>query len=158
MATIRKAAELIEAFSEYANFAGGVPFEEVWVAEQELGVTFPDSYRDYLQRYGAGSFGGIVVFGLGVPPNAEPNVVFATQLMRKADDFFPGDLVPIRDTGEGDILCLATSRLNDDNECPVVQWIPDMSFEEQMFEVVNTTFAHLLLRIARQVTGTRPGE
>ncbi|MDQ3928873.1 MAG: SMI1/KNR4 family protein, partial [Chloroflexota bacterium] len=64
MATIRKAAELIEGFPEYANFAGGVPFEEVWVAEQQLGVTFPDSYRDYLQRYGAGSFGGLVVFGL----------------------------------------------------------------------------------------------
>ena len=158
MATIRKAAELIEAFPEYANFAGGVPFEEVWVAEQQLAVTFPDSYRDYLQRYGAGSFGGLVIFGLGVPPNSEPNVVYATELMRKADDFFPGDLVPVMDTGEGDILCLAISRLNEENECPVVQWIPEMSFEEQMFEVINTTFAHLLLRIARQVTGTRPGE
>lgn len=153
MATVRKAEEIINAYPEYANFVGGVPFEEVWVAEKQLDVTFPDSYRDFLQKYGSGSFGGVVVYGLGVPIDAEPSVVYATELMRRVDDFFPEDLVPIQDTGEGDILCLAVSRMDEDNECPVVQWIPEMSFEEQMFEVVNKTFAHFLLRLAKKTIG-----
>lgn len=153
MATVRKAAEIIEAYPEFASFVGGVPFEEVWVAEQQLGVTFPDSYRDYVQKYGTGSFGGVTLYGLGVPTNAEPSVIYATEMMRETDDFFPEDLVPVQDTGEGDILCLATSRMDADNECPVVQWIPEMSFEEQVFEVVHKTFAHFILRITKKAVG-----
>ena len=150
MATIAKAAEIIDANPELAEFVGGVPFEEVWVAENALGVTFPGSYREFLQRYGSGAFAGRPVYGLGVPDDDLPNVVWATEALRKADDFFPGDLVVIQGTGEGDILCLATARMKEDGECPVVQWIPEMSFEEQMFEVVNKTFAGFLLRIARR--------
>jgi hypothetical protein len=153
MSSIEKAAEIIDANPELADFVGPVPFEEVWVAEGQLEVTFPQSYREFLQRYGAGSFGSRSVYGLGVPDTGLPSVVYATQALRESDDFFPGDLVVVEDTGEGDLLCLATSRMNEENECPVVQWIPEMSFEEQMFEVVNRTFAGLLLRIARRGAG-----
>ena len=151
MVSITKAADIIDANYDLAGFVGGVPFEEVWVAEGYLGVQFPDSYKEFLQRYGAGSFGGRDVYGLGVPDTGLPNVVWATQALRDSDDFFPEDLVVIQDTGEGDLLCLATSRMNDENECPVVQWIPDLTFEEQAFEQVNSTFAHFLLRLVRSV-------
>jgi antitoxin YobK len=150
MTSITKAAEIIDANMDLARFTGPVPFEEVWVAESRLGVTFPDSYREFLMKYGAGSFGGEPIYGLGVPDTDLPNVVWATEAIRTADDFFPEDLVVIQDSGEGDLLCLATSRMNESNECPVVQWIPEMSFEEQMFEVINKTFAGFLLRIARK--------
>ena len=183
MASIAKAVAIIEADPGLADFAGGVPFEEVWVAEGRLGVRFPESYREFLLRFGAGRFGNPprTIFGLtpGVgdelvgnrPPISDPrslDVVWATEEMREADDFFPADLVVIEDTGEGDLLCLATSRLserrvetqnhpvpgardsaNGSGECPVVQWIPEMSFEEQAFEVVNSTFAHYLLGVVR---------
>jgi hypothetical protein len=152
MVSIAKAADIIDAHPELADFAGGVPFEEIWVAEGSLGVTFPESYKEFLQKYGAGSFAGEPIYGLGVPDANLPNVVFATETLRTSDDFFPADLVVVQDTGEGDILCLATSRMNADNECPVVQWIPEMSFEEQMFEVINSTFAHFLLAVARRGT------
>src|SRR5207253_5544344 len=101
MVTIAKAAEIIDANPDLAEFAGGVAFEEIWVAEQSLKLTFPDSYREFLQRYGAGSFGGEPVYGLGVPEDNLPNVVWATRTVRRADDFFPVDLVVIQDTGEG---------------------------------------------------------
>lgn len=151
MVSIAKPAEIIDANYDLAEFVGPVPFEEIWVAEGSLGVRFPDSYREFIQRYGAGSFGGVEIFGLGVPDTGLPNVVWATEAIRAADDFFPGDLVVIQDSGQGDLLCLATARMTDENECPVVQWIPDMSFEEQTFEKVNTTFAHFLLRVVRSV-------
>ena len=151
MASIVKAAAIIDSFPEKVQLAGGVPFEEVWVAEGSLGVTFSESYREFLQRYGAGTVGGREVYGLGVPASGLPNVIYATEALREADDFFPGDLVVLQDTGEGDLLCLATSRMNEENECPVVQWIPEMSFEEQAFEVVNKTFAGFLLRLARNM-------
>ncbi len=151
MVSIIKAADIIDANYDLAGFVGGVPFEEVWVAESYLGVSFPNSYKEFLQRYGAGSFGGVDIYGLGAPETGLPNVVWATDALRASDDFFPEDLVVIQDTGQGDILCLVTSRMNDDNECPVVQWIPEMSFEEQAFEQINSTFAHFLLRIVRNV-------
>ena len=153
MVSIVKAAEIIDAHPDNAAYAGGVPAEEVWVAEQRLGVVFPNSYKEFLQRYGALLFSGEPVYGLGVPDDDLPNVIFATEQVRTSDDFFPGDLVVIQDTGAGDLLCLATSRMNDDQECPVIQWIPEMSFDEQMFEVINSTFAHFLLAVTRR--GTR---
>ncbi|HUP27483.1 MAG TPA: SMI1/KNR4 family protein, partial [Chloroflexia bacterium] len=67
MASIVKAAAIIDSFPEKVQLAGAVPFEEVWVAEGHLDVTFPDSYREFLQRYGAGSIGDREVYGLGVP-------------------------------------------------------------------------------------------
>ena len=149
MASISKAAEIIDANYDLAEFVGPVAYEEVWVAEGQLGVTFPDSYREFLQKYGAGSFGGHQIYGLGVPDTGLPNVVWATEAVRASDDFFPADMVVIQDTGQGDLLCLATARMREDNECPVVQWIPEMSFEEQAFEEINSTFAHFLLRIVR---------
>ena len=152
MATIAKAAEIIEANYDLADFVGGVPFEEIWVAEQALGVTFPESYRDFLTKYGAGSFGGEMVYGLGAPDTGLPNVVWATGEMRRLDDWFPEDLVVIQDTGEGDLLCLATDRVSPEyaGECPVVQWIPELSLQDQMFEVAYKTFAHFMLRLARR--------
>jgi antitoxin YobK len=155
MATIAKAAEIITEYPDLADFVGAVPFEEVWVAEQALGVTFPESYRDFLQKYGSGSFGGLTVFGIGVPDDGLPHVVWATHSLQEQDDWFPGDLVVIQDPGEGDILCLATGRVSPDypGECPVVQWIPEMSFEEQAFEEVHKTFAHFLLRMVKRTVG-----
>jgi hypothetical protein len=157
MASITKAAEIIDANPDLAAYAGGVPAEEVWVAERRLGVKFPNSYREFLQKYGALLFNGEPVYGLGVADDDLPNVVFAVEQLRTSDDFFPGDLVVIQDTGAGDLLCLATSRLNEDQECPVVQWIPEMSFDEQVFEVINSTFAHFLLAVARRGTGGARG-
>ena len=95
MATIAKAAEIIDANPDLAQFNGPQPLEEVFVAEQALEVTFPDSYREFLQRYGSGAFGGRVVYGVGVPLDQPPHVVWATDLIRAADDFFPADLVII---------------------------------------------------------------
>ena len=151
MATIAKAAEIIDASPELAAFAGGIPFEAIGIAEQTLGVTLPESYRDFLTRYGAGSFGKTLIFGLGVPDTDLPNVVYATLDMQTQDDWFPADLVVITDTGEGDLLCLATTRKSEEyeGECPVVQWIPERSFEEQAFETIHKTFAHFLLRAVR---------
>ena len=155
MANIAKAAEIIEEYPSLAQFVGGVPFEEVWVAQQALGVTFPESYQDFLTKYGAGSFGGPDIYGLGVPDDGLPHVVWATRSLQEQDDWFPADLVVIQDTGEGDILCLATSRPSPDypGECPIVQWIPEMSFDEQAFEEVHKTFAHFLLRLVKQAAG-----
>ena len=150
MATIAKAAEIIDANPDLAQFVGPQPLEEVWVAERALEVTFPESYRDFLQRYGSGAFGGRVVYGIGTALDQPPHVVWATDLIRTADEFFPGDLVIIEDTGEGDYLCLATSRMGEDNECPVVQWIPELTLIDQTFEVIHRTFAHYLLSLTRR--------
>jgi len=150
MATIEKAAEIIDANPDLGQFAGPVPFEEIWVAESRLGLRFPDSYREFLQKYGAGQYGGEPIYGLGVPDVSLPNVVWATETMRTADDFFPGDLVPIQDTGAGDVLCLVTSRIGDDGECPVIEWFPEVSLDEQTLDVINKTFAHFLLAVARR--------
>ncbi len=150
MATIAKAAEIIDANPDLAQFVGPQPLEEVWVAEQALDVTFPESYREFLQRYGCGAFGGRVIYGVGGEIDQPPHVVWAANLVRTADEFFPGDLVIIEDTGEGDYLCLATSRMGEDNECPVVQWIPELTLIDQTFEVIHRTFAHYLLALTRR--------
>ena len=50
---------------------------------------------------------------------------------------------------------IVSEELDDDypGENPIVQWIPEMSFEEQAFEEVHKTFAHFLLRLAKRAAG-----
>ena len=113
-------------------------------------MNFPESYKAFLQKYGCGQYGGEPIYGLGVPDDNLPNVVWATETMRTADDFLPRRPRPNPGHGRGRSTLLATSRIGEDGECPVVQWIPQMSIDEQSFEVINKTFAGFLLAVARR--------
>lgn len=56
---------LEERYREYPESrAEPVPAEEVDQASQQLGISFPSDYREFVQRYGGGMVGHLPIYGL----------------------------------------------------------------------------------------------
>lgn len=74
---------LKEAFAAKTSFLSGkgVPPEQITQAEQELGLSFSDEYREYLSDYGIGAYDGHELTGL--TKSKRLNVITATTEARK---------------------------------------------------------------------------
>lgn len=71
---------------ELAFFTGPVNEETISAAEAALGLRFPDTYRRFVARLGAGNFGGDEIYGvIGIEKinSGIPDVVWATLADRR---------------------------------------------------------------------------
>lgn len=115
-----------EAFVQGDLIAGPVDETAVKLAESELGVTLPPSYRVFLQKFGAvtGKLGTIA----GIPPKlAEAqtpqwdDVVQTTKRLRKAcRGNLPHSYVFVSDDGGDYKYYLDTEQTAGNGECPVI--------------------------------------
>ena len=83
---------------------GGVSQEIIDNAEESLGIRFPDSFRRFLESYGAAMGDGWEVAGLGNAPDEEEPpmwvdvVVFTRQMRRAMGPQLPEQFIPISST------------------------------------------------------------
>lgn len=115
--TLDSIANLIDDYSDYADMGWPQTEESVREAEVRLGVQFPQSYREYLIRWGQLSFGPNEYLGLGSILN---NVVVTTERIRRSRGL-PLHLVVVCDHDGDEYVCMDTSSKQED-ECPVVIW------------------------------------
>ena len=89
----------IELFTKIEGLKalGGCSQEDIQVAEQKLGLTFPEEYRNYLLEYGTVRFNGIELCGLNA--TGYLNVVEATEQEKSINTFFPNRMFVIEDLG-----------------------------------------------------------
>ncbi|MFI5346692.1 MAG: SMI1/KNR4 family protein [Elusimicrobiota bacterium] len=116
------ALEEIDENPELAHFIGAMPPASVAAAERALGVALPQSYRDFLLRFGAGNFGSFAVFGIPDPELATPrvpNAVWYTLQERKSG--LPPALVAVGTDFEGTLFCLDTEAAAA-GDAPMVNW------------------------------------
>ncbi|NRF93596.1 SMI1/KNR4 family protein [Paenibacillus frigoriresistens] len=95
--------------SELVDFVGPVTSEQILLAEEELAISFPDTYRLFVEEYGCGNVGPIEIFGLGIKPIGVPNVIWVTNTLR-SDSGLPHHLLPIENLGDGAYACLTTEQ------------------------------------------------
>jgi hypothetical protein len=106
---------------------GPVPEERVAAAERELGLRFPESYRTFLRRYGAGFLFGYEIAGVPLErcTDEEPpfwcHVADDTLGYRQAAGL-PEHYVVISGDGGDYWFLLDTSQTDANGECPVVAW------------------------------------
>jgi len=102
-------------------FLGGVSLEKIKLVEKRLEIVFPKSYIFFLEKYGSGGVEGIVFWGIeGEEVDIEKaTIVLITEEYRKKG--LPHNLVVFEETGEY-VVCLDTSRIDEEGECPVVTW------------------------------------
>lgn len=86
-------------------------------AEEALSVKFPESFREYLRRWGWISFGANEYMGLG---RSTQSVVAETESIRRIRAL-PASLVVVTDHEGDEYVCLETSLMKN-GECPVVIW------------------------------------
>lgn len=97
---------LKEAFAAKTSFLSGkgVPPEQITQAEQELGLSFSDEYREYLSDYGIGAYDGHELTGL--TKSKRLNVITATTEARKRYTDLPADLYVIEELGVEELIIL----------------------------------------------------
>lgn len=139
------------------DFCGHQSTLTIEKAEQALGISFPTSYKLFLEKYGCGGIHNFEIYGLikeedfdvnHTPTVPIPNVVWTT-LAWNRDFNHPLQLPIISELGEGSVYCLDTSHMNSECECPVVIW-PIGGYEDSTkLEVVATNFGEFFLKMVK---------
>jgi hypothetical protein len=146
--SLHEAFRIIDSHHEKAFFAGARPEHLVRAAELRLGVIFPPTYREFLLRLGAGSFGGSEFYGV-IDGNFEesevPNGVWLT-LTERREVGMSGDLVIVGSTGDGGFYCLEAGR---EKESPVIVFQPGVVSHPRCGETVAADFGDFLLMHVR---------
>jgi len=101
--------------------------EDIKKAENILSVFFPKSYRDFLKKYGTLGVMGAEIYGFKTVDYSK--YVYSNIICRTLDEReinrdlgFLKTFIPIYDLGNGELFCLDTSKINVENECPLVCW------------------------------------
>ncbi|MNJ36633.1 SMI1/KNR4 family protein [Pseudomonas fluorescens] len=119
----------VNASGEDPAFAGGATDEVVGAFEKALGVKFPDSYIEFLKKYGALSFAGDTYYGItksGIDAVAVPSVAFATKSAR-ADGDADDSMIVVKASGYGPIYSIDTSIIGSSGEPVIVE--TELSFK-----------------------------
>ncbi|WOE74883.1 SMI1/KNR4 family protein [Alterisphingorhabdus coralli] len=133
---------ILEAINEIDNSVFDRPFlnakfsvseDDIKEVERSISISFPLSYRMFLNFFGSGEFRGMEIRGL------VPNKLFqdtsssALTLNRNLQrDFdFPDDLFAFENHDGDAVSCLMLSWI-EDGECPVILWDHSESYERQL--------------------------
>ncbi|MET3052351.1 SMI1/KNR4 family protein [Pseudomonas alkylphenolica] len=129
MSYIDRLALEINASGECPVIAGGATDEVISTFEKVLGVKFPESYIEFLKKYGALSFAGDNYYGVtksGIDAVAVPSVAFATKSAR-ADGDADDSMVVVKASGYGPIYSIDTSIIGNSGEPVIVE--TELSFK-----------------------------
>ena len=136
MKSIEKALMIIESNLEESDFSGPIEQQSILDSEQLLHVNFPNSYKEFLSRYGAGDIFGIEVYGIikdpKIDPEMVPNGIWLTRNLRK-DNSMPSTLVTIASSGYGPYFVIDCSVIDSNGECPIALWSANEK-SERIFE------------------------
>ncbi|PLY35955.1 cell wall assembly/cell proliferation coordinating protein [Pectobacterium carotovorum] len=123
MSFLDEAEEKMKASGERIRFTGGVGEEEIKEFEALLGVSFPESYKLFLKKYGALSFCGDTYYGItqdGRDANEVPCVYFSTKDAREQGDI-SGAMIKIKSSGYGPSYSIDTDVTGKAGEPVVVE-------------------------------------
>ena len=135
---------LLVAGHPSSHFRGERPETVVAAAERALGLTFPPSYRRFIERLGAGSIGGLEIYGVTEEPfdGPIPDGVWATLDSRSGPSKLPATMVVIGDDGMGGEYVLDTAT---GSEPPVEVWNGGASRPGDPLEQVGADFGSFFL-------------
>ncbi|MDQ3703999.1 MAG: SMI1/KNR4 family protein [Chloroflexota bacterium] len=104
------------------EFGRGATPQEIQLAEQQLSVVFPRSYKEFLEQFGWASLEGLELYGLGEDVPAYLDLVKVTLSERmEMRPRLPRPLLPLMNDGAGNHYCLDVGS-GEQGECPVVFW------------------------------------
>ncbi|WP_082507416.1 MULTISPECIES: SMI1/KNR4 family protein [unclassified Duganella] len=109
--------QLIAANADLADVGTPQPDQEIRNAEETLGLKFPESFTDYLKRWGWVSFGPNEYLGLGATMQ---NIVRETGRARLSCNL-PNHMIVVCDHDGDEFVCIDTSERNN-GECRVIVW------------------------------------
>ncbi|AOR63388.1 SMI1/KNR4 family protein [Pectobacterium wasabiae] len=129
--------EKVMVNSEESYYGSGPASEEDIINyESELRISFPESYKVFLRKYGTLTFNGESFYGIskkGLSATSAPDVRYVTIEARKLGDI-DNNMVQIKSSGYGPVFSIDTSILGDTGEAVVVE--TPLSFKRDNTKVV----------------------
>lgn len=143
---IEKALVALETLGNQVVQTGGMPVALIDDVEKILNLRFPDAYRLFLNRYGSLSVGSLTVYGLCLPIEQKPSIVWALTRLRIVSMDMPKNLIPISQVeGLDPVACLQCQEAGSKtDEAPVILWRPGRPVVEQILEPVSPSFTDFL--------------
>jgi antitoxin YobK len=120
----------------------GVEPRVIDAAQEKLGVVFPDSYREFLGRFGGGAVSFQEFFGLTGPEHL--NMIRATERLREHG--FPHALLPLSQDGYGNYDCIEI-RTTSPATYQIVQWRHEDSSTEFLSNSLQQWLENVLTMI-----------
>jgi cell wall assembly regulator SMI1 len=143
--SIRETQRRIDQFAD-KEFGKGATFQEMANVEDALGVTLPQTYKDFLRRYGWARFSHHELYGVGL--DVPKHLQLARNTLSERHEMgppLPPSLIPVMNDGAGNHYCLETSQLVK-GECPVVFWDHELGRDQEPV-AVSSTFEDWLLNL-----------
>lgn len=149
-----RAVRIIDSFPDKIDLIHPQTELNVENAEKILQVKFPRSYRMFLTRYGWLMSAWEDIYGLTNENDFDNagyhNIVkLCVEKRTKENPSFPNYLIPIHALGNGELSCLDTSQMNENEECPVVAWYFGATLPNGKLEVLAEDFGAFLLEKIR---------
>ena len=118
---MKKLFDIIRENIEECDYSKGASDELIIMAENYLGVIFPESYKLLLKTFGYLSIGSEEIYGILGPDFENSGIPDAIWLTKQEHKNHPElkHLVFVYFTGDEFYFCLDTSRMKN-GECPVV--------------------------------------
>lgn len=139
---------LIVKYEKNTKFYGPVEEGKIIQAEEQLKICFPEDYRSFLKKYGAGFLGSFEIYG--IIPNLErksiPNGIWLTEDLREKDQM-PESYVAIGFDGFGNYYCIDTQKKRNE-EAPIVLFQcekDNLSEDTQSAIFISNSFSEYML-------------
>ncbi|MEF3119249.1 SMI1/KNR4 family protein [Streptomyces chrestomyceticus] len=126
---VEAAIRLVHENEALAEYNGECSHEKISVAEDAMGLTFPPSYRRFIEEFGTCDFGSASFLGV-YEVEGKLWGSHGETLKRRAEGL-PDHVIELEEDGTGGILVLDASQPDTDGEYPVriwEQWRTEMEF------------------------------
>lgn len=150
-----KLIDLILANEDIANRAEGCDAGQIAVAERDIGMTFPPSYRRLIEEFGTWDIAGEDFLGAYQTPAMGQKILgsVAETLGARNQYGLPLDLIVAMFDGMGGLIVLDASQPDQEHEYPVLVWNPESADRESM-EKLGDNFGSFALRLCRRAVAT----
>ncbi|MGI6093738.1 MAG: SMI1/KNR4 family protein [Veillonellaceae bacterium] len=143
-----RAANLINENPNLADFVGGCNETLIKEAEEKLSLLFPQLYKNFLLKYGAGNFGSEEIYGIvksDFDNSGIPDAIWFT-LKQRREISLPSNLLIIYHTGGEEMFCLDFHRRSESLEPAVVSYLIGVEENHQIYNVIANDFGEFLLQ------------
>lgn len=118
--------QLVRSNPQVANIAGGYDEDLIIRAEEQLGITLPPTYREFVRQFGECDVAGEEFYGVWTREDDHGSFFGAvrTTLEARRASAMPSPLIASMSDGMGGLYVLDTASLDEDSEASVLIWEP----------------------------------
>ena len=149
--------ELVRGNDDIANHADGCDARTITVAERDLDVRLPPSYRRVIEEFGTWDIAGEEFLGVYQTPAMGQKLLgsVAETLDACSQYGMPSDLIVVMFDGMGDLIVLDSSQVDQEGEYPVLVWNPGVADRQSMERLGGDFGSFALAMCQRAVTRWR---